>query len=97
MALLEARRLEGLEIEPVSEATPFLTAASSMSPVGQRWPAGRRALSDDFLDVTMHWVDGEVQRGRAKYAHSGLHRDCFVWHDSSQGYAFKLAIEMKGQ
>ena len=97
MALLEARRLEGLEIEPVSEATPFLTAASSMSPVGQRWPAGRRALSDDFLDVTMHWVDGEVQRGRAKYAHSGLHRDCFVWHDSSQGYAFKLATEKKAQ
>ena len=97
MALLEARRLEGLEIEPVSEAAPFLTAASSMSPVGQRWPAGRRALSDDFLDVTMHWVDGEVQRGRAKYAHSGLHRDCFVWHDSSQGYAFKLATEKKAQ
>ena len=78
-----ARRLEGLDIELVPQ--PHGCGVVLRVPYG------------DFPDVTMHWTGGVVQTVRAKYAHSGVHRDRFVWHGSSQGYAgyaFERATEM---
>ena len=54
-------------------------------------PAGQLVGYGSYLDITMHWQDEADQHIRAAYVHSGKSRDCFVWQDPAQGYAFKLA------